>query len=185
MPSQNELIIHPAKASCLGFIIEDTQINLGTIVASKILMHVKQRRTSLSFPVLITELCKRARVPQDTKHDVEVMPTASADIWRIEDNCLKDQAERMKAASAPPPTPTPGPLGIPIATVTPTDITGSSATILPRLPLTQVSLLRMGQLAFFANHRATSLEASIPGMIQVAQTDVVTPLNTTIDALVA
>uniref|UniRef100_M1DR79 Polyprotein protein n=1 Tax=Solanum tuberosum TaxID=4113 RepID=M1DR79_SOLTU len=90
---------------------------------------------------------------------------------------------------------TPPVQGISIATVTPTDTLGSSVAaqsprhttvvVVSRLPLTRVSLLRMGQLAFFADHRATSLEASVPNMIRIALTDAMTPLSSTIEALAA
>ncbi|KAG5605837.1 hypothetical protein H5410_027329 [Solanum commersonii] len=43
----------------------------------------------------------------------------------------------------------------------------------------------MGQMACSADRRATCLEAVVPSMIQMALTDVVTPLNTTIEALAA
>ena len=43
----------------------------------------------------------------------------------------------------------------------------------------------MGQMALSADRRAVCLEATVPDMIQMALTDVVTPLNTTIEALVA
>uniref|UniRef100_M1AFJ2 Integrase core domain containing protein n=1 Tax=Solanum tuberosum TaxID=4113 RepID=M1AFJ2_SOLTU len=45
--------------------------------------------------------------------------------------------------------------------------------------------VKMGQLAHFADRRAARLEASIPGMIQTALVDAVTPLSATIDALAA
>jgi len=43
----------------------------------------------------------------------------------------------------------------------------------------------MGQLAYSAHKHASRLEATIPGMIERALTDVVTPLSLTIDALTA
>uniref|UniRef100_M1DUX0 Polyprotein protein n=1 Tax=Solanum tuberosum TaxID=4113 RepID=M1DUX0_SOLTU len=96
-------------------------------------------------------------------------------------------------AEAPLPTTAPKPSGISIATATPVDTLGSTAAArslrptttaaVSRLPLTQATLLRMGQLALSADHRAASLEVSVLGMIQITLTEVVTPLSTTIDAL--
>uniref|UniRef100_M1DSG7 Integrase core domain containing protein n=1 Tax=Solanum tuberosum TaxID=4113 RepID=M1DSG7_SOLTU len=61
----------------------------------------------------------------------------------------------------------------------------TTAADVSRPPLTQFSLLRMGQIALSTDRRAASLEASVPSMIQITLAYVVIPLSTIINALTA
>uniref|UniRef100_M1DK12 Polyprotein protein n=1 Tax=Solanum tuberosum TaxID=4113 RepID=M1DK12_SOLTU len=121
------------------------------------------------------------------------MPTTSTNSQKIDVEYLKDQDEKKHtkvATTRSTPTeaflltPALGPYGISITTAISTNTPGSSVAI-SRPPLTHASILWMGQMALSTDRQATCLEAVIPSIIQTALTDVVTPLNTTIEALAA
>uniref|UniRef100_M1DBY6 Putative plant transposon protein domain-containing protein n=1 Tax=Solanum tuberosum TaxID=4113 RepID=M1DBY6_SOLTU len=189
IPSQNESVLRHSKVAFLGMIIAWERINLGMIVEQEMAMRAKQRQTSLPFLVLITELWRQDQVPKNAKKDVEIIPTSSTDIQRIEAEYLKDQTEKMQKpapvdlspvgvtnfipAQAFLPTLAPGPSGISKNTATFADTPCSSVAALPprltvavsQTPFTDASLLQMGQLTQSADRRSARLETSIPDMI--------------------
>uniref|UniRef100_M1DC17 Polyprotein protein n=1 Tax=Solanum tuberosum TaxID=4113 RepID=M1DC17_SOLTU len=131
------------------------------------------------------------------------MPISSTNIGWIEAEYLTDHTEEKQKevtttesilAEAFLPTPTAGPSGTSNSIATLPDTLGSSVAALPprptvvvasRSPITQASLIQMGQLRQSPDRRAANLETSIPVMIQTTLTNIVAPMKATIDAFEA
>lgn len=94
MLSQNEYVLQQAKPTLVGITMEFRKLNLGAIIVPKILTRAKQVQTSLLFPSLNIALCKRDRVPRNKMINMEVTPSISNDIRRIEDEYLRDEEDR-------------------------------------------------------------------------------------------
>ncbi|KAG5599053.1 hypothetical protein H5410_030423 [Solanum commersonii] len=194
-----------------GEAIEKKDLNVGTRYWFGFISNISMpSQMSLFFampkqPVWAILLRDGFWVPRDVKKDTKTS-ISFTDIQRIEVEYLNDEVEKKKAApvdfspivdtdSLPAEayllTPAQGASGT--SSVVTSDIPSFSVVALPprpaiavsRTPLTEVALLRMGQLAYSTNRRVTKLEVAIPGMIQTSLADAMTPLSTTIDALAA
>uniref|UniRef100_M1DAJ7 Putative plant transposon protein domain-containing protein n=1 Tax=Solanum tuberosum TaxID=4113 RepID=M1DAJ7_SOLTU len=88
------------KAACVGSIMARRQIDLGLFVSQEIAIRAKQTQTYLPFPFLVTELCRHAGVPRDPASDIEVTPSSSIYIRRIEAEFTREEDDRKLAAPA-------------------------------------------------------------------------------------
>uniref|UniRef100_M1DGZ6 Putative plant transposon protein domain-containing protein n=1 Tax=Solanum tuberosum TaxID=4113 RepID=M1DGZ6_SOLTU len=153
MPSQNKSIIRHPKKAYLGSIMSRRSIDLGLLISQEMARRTKQRQTSLSFPVLITKLYRRSEVPRDTARDIEAFS----------------------------PIPASEPLGT-SAPSTSSQVSGTSTSSQP-VKITQVMILKMGNMDYSADVRATRLERSISGMIESVISAALIPLWASVDDL--
>uniref|UniRef100_M1DY35 Integrase core domain containing protein n=1 Tax=Solanum tuberosum TaxID=4113 RepID=M1DY35_SOLTU len=156
------------KTEGLRTILEEKRLSMDGVINSAYSALIHQRKKqAVAFKVDDYVVVRGWKVPRDAKKKVEVIPTSSTDIRRIEAEYLKDQAEKMqKVAPVEPspivdtdsipveaslPTPTPRPSGTPC--VVSSDVPSSSVAALPPRPavvavsqisITQASLLRIG-----------------------------------------
>lgn len=83
-PSQNQSIHASPRELLIFIIITKKGLNLGLLIIPNIACRAQQKQTSVTFPFLIIEFCRCAKVPFNKKKDFKYAPTSIVDITKIE-----------------------------------------------------------------------------------------------------